>query len=258
MLLVLILMAKFIFRIDLSAFKNVNIEQFNKNPLPPMNLQQKLFMGSILAYIILLMAPSVMPKAWAITAILNKMGTLGVTFTCVIVLMVIQIGGKSALPYREIAAKSLSWDIYFLVAAAMYGADAVSNDKTGIKQWLIEILQPLLGDKPELIFIGLLLFFILVTTNFANNAGMAIILLPVLLAFADQYPGLNVVAAAMTITMAAFFAILTPAASPYAGMMHARRDLIDVSSIMRYGFPICVLGWIFYSFVGYQIAKLFF
>lgn len=258
MLVVLMLVAKFVFRIDLSNFKNVNIEQFKKNPLPPMNTQQKLFLGSIVAYIILLMAPSVLPKAWAFTAILNKMGTLGVTFICVIVLMVIQIAGKPALPYKEVAAKSLSWDIYFLVAAAMYGADAVSNDKTGIKTWLIEILQPLLGDKPELVFVGLLLLFVLITTNFANNAGMAIILLPILLAFADQYPGLNVVAAAMTITMTAFFAILTPAASPYAGMMHARKDLIEFKHILKFGFPICIAGWVIYTFVGYQIAKLLF
>ncbi|TWH59202.1 sodium-dependent dicarboxylate transporter 2/3/5 [Desulfitobacterium sp. LBE] len=258
MIFTLMLLARFVFKVDLSSFKNVNIEQFKKNPLPPMNLQQKLFLGSILAYIVLLMAPSILPKAWAITALLNKMGTLGVTFICVIVLMVIQIGGKPALPYKAVAAKSLSWDIYFLVAAAMYGADAVSNEATGIKLWLVQILQPLLGDKPELVFVGLLLIFILITTNFANNAGMTIILLPVVLAFADQYPALNIVAVSMCLTMGAFFAFLTPAASPYAGMMHARKDLIELNYILKFGFPICFAGLLIYALIGYQIAKFLF
>ncbi|MGE4274359.1 MAG: SLC13 family permease, partial [Desulfitobacterium sp.] len=258
MLAIFMLIAKFFLRLDLSSFKKVNVEQFKRNPLPPMNMQQKILMGAVVAYVVLLMAPSVMPATWLITAVLNNMGTLGVTFIVIVAVMLIKVDGKPALPYRAVAAKSFSWDIYFLVAAAMYGADAVSHQSTGIKVWLIDILQPLLGGKPELIFVGLMIVFILITTNFANNAGMAIILLPILLAFAPQYPDMNVVAVAITITMAAFFAILTPAASPYAGMMHARKDLIEMKYILQFGFPIVIAGWVVYTFVGYQLAKMFF
>ncbi|MEA4903041.1 SLC13 family permease [Desulfitobacterium sp.] len=193
MLIIFILLVKFVFRPDLTKLKNISVEQFEKNPLPPMNMQQKLMLGTIFAYIFLLLAPSFLPKSWGVTAVLSTMGPLGVTLISIIILMVIHINGNPALPFKMVAAKSYSWDVYFLVVAALYGANAVSSDVTGIKPWLIQVLQPLLGDKPFLVFAGLLLAFAVITTNFANNAAMAIILIPVVMAFAEQYPSIEVV-----------------------------------------------------------------
>lgn len=255
---VFMLLLKFVFKPDLSALKNINAEQFKKNPLPPMNMRQKLFFFSIFAYVILLLAPSFLPKTWAITNLLNSMGVLGITFMFVVVLMIIHVDGKPALPFGEVAVKNFSWDVYFLVVAALYGANAVSNDATGIKEWLLQVLQPLLGDRPEIIFIALLLVFIALVTNVANNAGMVVILIPIVMAFSSQYPAIEPVALMMLITYLAFFAILTPAASPYAGMMHARRDLIDFGAIIKMGTPIIVIGVVLCATVGYKLAALLF
>lgn len=258
MLIIFLLLVRLVFRPDLSRFQNISVEQFTKNPLPPMNLQQKLFFWSIFAYIILLLAPSFLPETWLITEILNKMGVLGITFLFVILLMIIHVDGKQVLCFKTVATRCFSWDVYFLVVAALYGANAVSSDVTGIKAWLLQVLEPLLGSKPDIIFIALLLIFIATVTNFANNAGMVVILIPIVLAFAEQYPAIDVVAITMLITLLAFFAILTPAASPYAGMLHARKDLIHVRDILKMGFPFVVTGVALYTTVGYQIAKLFF
>lgn len=258
MLAVFMLLVKFIFKPDLRGFQKINVEQFKKNPLPPMNLQQKLFFISIFAYIIFLLAPSILPRTWFITEMLSRMGVLGITFLFVILLMLIHVDGKPVLPFGTVAAKSISWDVYFLVVAALYGANAVSNDITGIKAWLLQVLEPLLGNKPDVIFIALLLFFIATVTNIANNAGMVVILIPIVLAFSEQYPAVEPVTLSMLITFLAFFSILTPAASPYAGMLHARRDLIHVSDILKMGFPFVIIGVVLYTTIGYQLAKLFF
>jgi len=258
MLAVFMLLVKFIFKPDLRGFQKINVEQFKKNPLPPMNLQQKLFFISIFAYIIFLLAPSILPRTWFITEMLSRMGVLGITFLFVILLMIIHVDGKPVLPFGTVAAKSISWDVYFLVVAALYGANAVSNDITGIKAWLLQVLEPLLGNKPDVIFIALLLFFIATVTNIANNAGMVVILIPIVLAFSEQYPAVEPVTLSMLITFLAFFSILTPAASPYAGMLHARRDLIHVSDILKMGFPFVIIGVVLYTTIGYQLAKLFF
>lgn len=123
---------------------------------------------------------------------------------------------------------------------------------------MIQTLQPLLGGKPEIVFIFLLLAFALITTNFANNAGMAVVLIPVVLAFADQYPGVDSIVICMSICMMVFVALLTPAASPYCGMLHARKDLVEYKEIMQLFLPMVVIALVLYTLVGYQIAKILF
>ena len=123
---------------------------------------------------------------------------------------------------------------------------------------MIQTLQPLLGGKPEIVFIFLLLAFALITTNFAINAGMAVVLIPVVLAFADQYPGVDSIVICMSICMMVFVALLTPAASPYCGMLHARKDLVEYKEIMQLFLPMVVIALVLYTLVGYQIAKILF
>lgn len=120
------------------------------------------------------------------------------------------------------------------------------------------ILQPLLGNKPDFVFVLLLLAFALITTNFANNAGMAMVLMPIVMAFAEQYPGVPPAAICVSISMMVFMAILTPAASPYAGMLHAQKHSISFKEIQTLGIPMCIIALLLYTFVGFPIAKILF
>ena len=258
LLTVYLLLLKFVFRMDVSAMKNVNTEQFAKDKLPPMTFTQKCFMIMIVCYVAALLLPSFMPKTFILTQWLNKLGTLGITIICVVVLMILQDEGKPVLQYGLVSKKCFNWGIFFMVGAAVYGANAVSNQATGITTFLLEVLQPLLGGKPVFVFIFLLLAFAIITTNFANNAGMAVVLLPVVMAFADQYPTVETVVICMSITMMVFVALMTPAASPYCGMMHARTDAISLKEITKLGAPMCILAVIIYTFIGFPIANLLF
>ena len=199
-----------------------------------------------------------MNKTWALTSILNSYNTNRILIVCIVALMIIQFEGHSLLEFKAVAKKSVSWDVVFLVAAAIYVCNAVSNDVTGIKQFLVQILQPLLGGKPDIVFVLILLAFALITTNFANNAGMAVILMPIVLAFADQYPNVPATAICMTIAMMVFVALVTPAASPYCAMMHAQKDLITFKQIETLALPMCVVALLLYTFIGYPIAKFLF
>ena len=172
--------------------------------------------------------------------------------------MILQYQGHSMLDFKGIAKKSISWDVLFLVAAAIYVCNAVSNDSTGIKQFLVQVLQPFLGGKSDIVFVLILLAFALITTNFANNSGMAVILMPIVLAFADQYPGVDSTVLCMSICMMVFVALLTPAASPYCGMLHAQKDLVDYSQILKLFVPMVFIAIIVYTVIGYQIANILF
>lgn len=76
--------------------------------------------------------------------------------------------------------------------------------------------------------------------------------------FADQYPGVDVTVLSMSITMMVFVALLTPAASPYCGMLHARKDLVEYKEIIQLFLPMVVIALLVYTFIGYPIAKILF
>ncbi len=257
-LLIFLAFIKFIVRPDVTKMKAITPEYFKKNTLPPMNIQQKSILITCFVFIFLLLIPNFLPADWAIKQILESYNSIGIFSICLIVLMIIPIKGKSLFAFKEIAKNGVSWDIFFMVAAAMYICNAVSDDVTGIKQFLVQILQPLLGNKPDLIFVMILIAFIIITTNFANNAGMAIIIMPIVVAFSGQYPDVPTTALCMTITMAAFVALLTPAASPFCAMMHANKEYISFKQIIILGLPVCVIALIIYTVVGFPIAKLLF
>lgn len=258
LLVAFLLIVKVFIRPDVSGFKKITVAELTKDPLPKINAQQLGFFLIVVVYIVALLLPNFLPKTIPVIAFLNNINVIGVSAFCIIIMMVIPYKGKPMLDFKAVARKSFSWDIFFLVAAALYVCNAMTAESTGIKPFLIQTLQPLLGGKPELVFVFLLLAFALITTNFANNAGMAVVLIPVVLAFADQYPGVDSVVICMSICMMVFVALLTPAASPYCGMLHARKDLVEYKEIMQLFLPMVVAALVLYTLVGYQIAKILF
>ncbi len=253
-----LLIVKVLIRPDVSGFKKITVAELTKDPLPKMNVQQLGFFLIVVVYIVALLLPNFLPKTIPVIAFLNNINVIGVSAFCIVIMMIIPYKGKPMLDFKAVARKSFSWDIFFLVAAALYVCNAMTAESTGIKPFLIQTLQPLLGGKPELVFVFLLLAFALITTNFANNAGMAVVLIPVVLAFADQYPGVDPVVICMSICMMVFVALLTPAASPYCGMLHARKDLVEYKEIMQLFLPMVVAALVLYTLIGYQIAKILF
>ncbi len=249
---------RLVVRPDVEAMKKITVAELTKEKLPPINAQQIAYFAMIGLYIVALLAPNILPKTIPFVALLSKFGVLGISIIFVVVLMIVPYKGKPMLDFKAVAKQYFHWDIYFLVAAALYVCNAMTSEITGIKPFLVQVLQPLLGGKPEIVFIFLILAFAIITTNFANNAGMAVVLMPVIMAFAEFYPGIDLVVLAMTVCMIVFVALLTPAASPFCGMLHARKDLVSFNEIVSLFLPMAVIALITYTFIGFQIAKFLF
>ena len=254
MLAFFLVFVRFVYRPDVEGFKKVTVAELTKEKLEPMNIQQIAFMVMMFAYAALLLLPNFLPATIPFVAFINSIGILGITIFFIVILMVLPYKGKPMLDFKAVAKKSFSWDIMFLVAAALYVCNAMSSNVTGVKPFLVQILSPLLADKPIIVFVFLILAFAITTTNFANNAGMALVLLPVILSFSELYPTVNATALAISVCLIVFVALLTPAASPYCGMLHARRDLVSYGEILQLFVPMFIIGLLSYTFIGYFIA----
>lgn len=258
LLVVYLLVLKFIIRPDVSKLKGVSAEKLAaEQQLPPMVWPQKALMLMLPVYIIMLLLPSFIKVDNFFINLLAMLGPLGVTIVWCIVFSVIRYKGREVLEFKEVAYKQFNWGIFFMIAAAVYGANTLSNDATGVKDFLLHALNPILGGQPEMVFVAIMFTVALIITNFANNAAMAVVLMPVILAFCGQM-GIDPLPVAMGVTMMVFVAMLTPAASPHAGLMHGRKDIYTTGDIMRIGFPVCIVTLIFYIFIGYPLAKVLF
>lgn len=246
---------KFILRVDTGKLKSIDPEMIRVQiQLPPMNFQQKSYMFMLVGYLLMLLIPGFV-KGNPICDFLNVIGTLGVNVFWVVLFVAIHWNGKPLLEFQKVAGTQMNWGIFFMIAAAVYGAGSLSSKVTGVSAFLVQVLNPILGGQPEIVFVALMLLVALIITNFANNAAMAVVLMPVVISFSTQL-GINPMPVAMGVTLMVFVAMLTPSASPHAGMMHGRKDIYTTKEILSIGFPLCIVCWVLYVVVGYPLMKL--
>ncbi len=256
--LVVTLLIKYVLRPDMSKMANITIEQINKNPLPPMNMQQKIYIAAALSFLIFAIAPSILPAEWAIVQFINELNLVGFTLLAIVVLAIIKVDGKPVLDTARITKEYVLWDLYLLVVVAIFFSNCLMADETGIKPWLINMLTPIIGSHGQIFFILFLIIIGVLITNVANNAITGAILMQIVVAMAPSMGIDNPAPLAMTITMAMFLAILTPAASPYAAVLHANKERISTGDIMKYGSVLIIVSMIVYVVVGLPLAYILF
>ena len=91
----------------------------------------------------------------------------------------------------------------------------------------------------------------------AANAVMGIVLMPVVYIFASTL-GANAAALAVIVTISLHVAMLTPAASPVAAILHGNKEWVATKDIYRYCGIVVVATILIYALVGIPLANMLF
>ncbi len=252
------LLIKFVLRPDMTKMANVSIEKINKEPLPPMNLQQKIYIATTLAFLVVALAPSICPADWAIIAFFNRLNLVGFTMLAIVILAIIKVDGKPVLDTARITREYVMWDLYLLIVVVIFFSNCLMADETGIKPWLINIMTPLFVGRGQLFFILVMLVIGVIVTNVANNGLTGVILIQIMVAMAPSMGIDNLAPLVATTTLAMFLAMLTPAASPYAAVLHTNKEWASNADIWKYGSILIVVSLAVYIIVGLPIANVLF
>ena len=253
-----LLVLKFVIKPDVSKLQNVTADQVAEAlPLPKMDRAQKMLMLSLPAFIILMLAPSFLGKYLPFLNIFNIIGSTGLAMAFLVVYMIIKVDGKPVINYGFISSKAFNWGTIFMVAAAVYGANTLSAESTGVKLLIVDLLNPILGGCSEMVFVILMFTIALLLTSFANNAGIGLVLLPVAAAFTEQM-GIPFLPVGLGVGMMVFCSMLTPAASPHAAMAYGRKDLYDGKAMLKIGIPFAIAYIAVYVLIGYPMANAYF
>lgn len=250
------LVIKFVFKPDVSKIANINVNQFDKDKLPKMNFQQKVLFTTLFGIIAAFLIPSILPKSFYLVKILDKLGPHGIVLGFLTLLLVIRSDGKPIIDYKAISSKYVSWDVWFLVCAAMVISSALTADSTGIKPFLTSALSPLLGGS-SMVFIIAIIVFSLIITQFANNGVMGVVLMPVIYPFALQH-GLNIAEIATIMIFCLHLAIMTPAASPFACIMFGNTDWVTPNEVRKYSVYFLAIAFIITLVFAMPLVRLLF
>jgi len=235
------LFMKFVFKPDMSNIANINIEMFNRNPLPPMSKLQKANFYGMLGFVFLVLLPSFIPDGFILTRLLNNLGPLGIAVLVIGVMCALKADGQPVLDFRAVAAKSMNWEIYLMVATAITLSGALTDPATGVIDMMIAAFNPILGGHSAIMFFIIMLLVAIFATSFALNTIVGITLMPIVVTFGAA-AGANLPAVAATSILLLHYAIILPSASAFAAMLWSNKEWLTSREVAKYGGAIVIFA----------------
>lgn len=222
---------RFLIKPDVSKIIEKKDAQFEK--AEALTSYQKMILGYFSLLLFFLLAPSVLPKSWPWVALLGKIGNTGTLALGIGVYLFLNF--KKGLSVKQLFAKGISWEAIFLLSAALTVADAIKDESTGIQQWLIQTVEPMVVGKSVLVFVLLILVLSAVITQFANNLVTTAIFTPIVYTLGVASGNINIPALMTALILTCTLGLATPSASNPATLIFAEKDWIEPKTAMFYG-----------------------
>lgn len=255
-ILVFTFLGKLVFRIDVSLLRQLTEESFADIDLT-LNKRQKAVLFFVALLIILLLIPSVLPATFFLAALLNKIQAVGTAMVLVAVMCCLKVDGEPIINFKQVCSKGMQWDVIFLTSVVMPISSALTAEEAGITAFLLKVLSPFFEGQTALTFLAIAVAAAVVITNFAVNNVVGAILLPVFYPFALALD-ISQLALTSLLVFSCHFALLTPAASPMAALLHGNTEWCRTSDIYKYGFLIVVSSFLVACIAGIPYALLLF
>ena len=220
---------RFVLRVDVSPLKNFDPAMFGGKQKASRDM--KLAMMFFVIYMVMVVMSSVAALG-PIAAFLGNFGMFGIIAMVICVMMLMK--KEDGTPYLNfhMSAAKIGWDPVLMVAFIMVISSFMNTAETGISQTLMSLLMPFTTLSP-FVFIVVALFFAMVTTNFATNLIIIVMVMPVIYNFAGMV-GLNASGLMCLLFIAAHLALATPAAAPPTGIMMTAKEVIKVGDFSKY------------------------
>ena len=240
-LVVMLLVAKYIVRIDMSKF--IIDEQTRQNYAAQKNSKTaKVAFSGLVVYILLLVVPQFMDPTIPIVAFVNNVGIIGWTIVYMSVFVIWR--NENGEPVLDIAKmfKDVPWVIVMLIMITIPLGNAMGNAEVGVMATLVMYLQPILMNMG---ITGMYIFvfaFLAVLTQFTHNFVAGAVLIPLFGSI-----GINMGANPYVLFFLMFTALnasfATPAASMNTGFLFGS-DVVDPKQAYLWGWLLILISGI--------------
>ena len=254
-LTILLLVMRFVYRVDVSPLEKIDKEILRKEKLPPMTWRQKAILILFFTYMAWMLLPGILPKGNFLADFL-KANLMGGSLFIVFLLGFIQFKGESVADITQ-TNSAFPWRVFFLIATAFSLGNSVVAPSTNVTIFMEYILRSwLTGLDYGLVLICMIIVAIFVT-NFCNSVVAGLMFTPVIMALCNAY-GFNPYP-----VLACFFYVVlvgaaTPAASPFAAMLFDNSEWIAKKDAFHYSIVGSIIVVLVMIFIGSPLAQMFF
>lgn len=254
-IVLLLLLMRFILRIDVSRLAHLDPKILDGDSLPPMNSLQKLVIFDFFFYVAWMLLPSVIGTGNPVGAFLQRNSLAG-SLVAVCLLTMVFFKGKRAINLSASNAK-YPWAVYLMFAVAMLLGGAMTGPGTQVSQFMTAGLHRLFFGMNVFVLTVLVAVIGIVLTNFCNSVTLGIVLSPVLLSLA-QAVGMPAAPLLVVFTYSVLIAACTPAGSVYSAALFGNTDWVDVSEMVRYTVIASAVILLVIIVVGIPLSNLLF
>lgn len=228
MLIVMLAVSRLIIRPDVSKLMNYQADTKEE----PLDFRQRTLLISFAVMIVFMLVPAMLPQTDSVIKALTSASS-GLPLLFVAIMAMIPCKDGPVLDVQKVISRNFNWSTYFLCGAAIELGSALTDSSTGLSACLQDVLSPVFMNVSPFVFPVIVILVCVLLTNFCNSLVVAMIMEPIIVTYCSLkgIPG----APLNTITMMAALmpALCTPAASPFAAMLHANTTWLQKKDIYR-------------------------
>lgn len=232
------LLCKFVFKLDVSKLRDLDTNIFSEEDRK-MTKERLVSILGLVAYVVMILLPSMLPAESALAIGLNKMGMSLKAAVVIIVLDLIKINGKKVLNFQKLAS-TMPWNMMLMLIGILTFVQLLGSSDAGISAFLSQTFVPMFQGKPTIIFFLLILGVTILLTNFMINMVVAVIMMAATLPMVPVL-GLNPLQVVYLITIACTIAFMLPASSQAACFLFANKDWVRAKDMYVYSVPTILL-----------------
>ncbi len=227
------LLARLLSRPDMTKLKTST--GIKVGEITPFTKHQKVALGLVVALIILIILPSLLPMGNPLKAFMNGIGNVPLILLMIgVAIFGKDKAGKPFFSFDELAGKGIMWNMMFMVAAATTIGIALSAPETGFTTMFTDIFTPMFDGRSPYFFTLAICIFTLILTNFVNNAVAGAIMIPVMFAFAPVV-GANPLTVTAMVCVIANIGMILPCSCPAAAML-CSNEWMTQKAVWKYSY----------------------
>ncbi|MCD8152990.1 MAG: hypothetical protein LUD71_08020 [Clostridiales bacterium] len=202
-----------------------------------LNKRQIILLCALLTGVLYIISLLLIPETWAGYATYNGMTATWIWIAIFAVLCLVKVDGEFFINGPAVLKDSTLWGVVALIGCFSFCGNAISSDTLGIKEWIMGLLSPLLGNVSWIVLVLLVVAIATITTNFMNGMPVSFTMNSIAVPFACAMVttiGINPSVLGAAIVFSGQCAFMTYGAMVYAALLLSR-DEVDNKFIFTKG-----------------------
>ena len=248
-----LLYAKFFLRPDFSKIVAVDL---SSGVTQGFTRDQKITGVLFVVFALGLLLPSVLSDGDIVKEALGLLGNSGWGLLIVLLALLIQSGGKPLYEFGAVFSKGVIWDIVLMLATVFTLVGAITEDRTGLSQLIVDLVAPMQASMSPLAFLAVVVLVYALLANLTNTVAVSCIFIPVLYIL-TQGVGFNMLLFVGITVFISNVSFLMPSATVMAVMIYSQKKWIPSKHCVVFAVFSMVVVYLVMMLVGAPLANVF-